>query len=138
MKKTHILILVVIAITIGLLISTMTDLSTYDSISSARSKQGSFVHLIARLDTLDGKRIQYDPLTDANYLSFHIVDSLGGTARVVYRKGKPPTDMEKSERMVLKGTMTDSAFLCEDILIKCPSKYTDEKASISSNTKPTL
>jgi cytochrome c-type biogenesis protein CcmE len=133
MKTTHILILVVIAVAIGLLISTMTDLSTYDSIDSAKAKQGKFVHLIAKLDTAEGKKIQYDALVNPNYLSFHIVDSLGGTTRVVYMKGKPPTDMEKSERMVLKGTMNDSAFVCDDILIKCPSKYNEEKASISSN-----
>jgi cytochrome c-type biogenesis protein CcmE len=134
MKLSHILMLVVIAVVIGLLISTMTDLSTYDSVSSARSKTGKFVHLIAKLDTMGGKKIQYDPLKDPNYLQFHVVDSLGGQAKVIYRKGQPPTDMEKSERMVLKGRMTDSAFLCEDILIKCPSKYKDGKAAISLNT----
>jgi cytochrome c-type biogenesis protein CcmE len=135
MKVSHILILVVIAVAIGLLISTMTDLSTYDSIASARNKQGKFVHLIARLDTMNGKQIMYDPLKDPNYLQFHVIDSLGNQSRVIYRKGQPPTDMEKSERMVLKGRMTDSAFLCEDILIKCPSKYKDGKADISSNLK---
>ncbi|MFN4284409.1 MAG: cytochrome c maturation protein CcmE [Lacibacter sp.] len=135
MKKSHILILVGIAIAIGLLISSMADLSTYDSISSARAKAGKYVHLIARLDTSAGKKIEYDPIVNPNYLSFHVVDSLGSTARVVYMKGKPPTDMEKSDRMVLKGTMTDSAFVCDDILIKCPSKYTDETTSISSNVQ---
>jgi cytochrome c-type biogenesis protein CcmE len=135
MKLSHILILVVIAVVIGLLISTMTDLSTYDSVASARAKTGKFVHLIARLDTLDGKKIQYDALKDPNYLQFHVVDSVGDKSKVIYLKGQPPTDMEKSERMVLKGRMTDSAFLCEDILIKCPSKYKEGKADISSNIK---
>lgn len=135
MKVSHILILVVIAVAIGLLISTMTDLSTYDSVASARNKPGKFVHLIARLDTINGKQIMYDPLKDPNYLQFHVIDSLGNQSRVIYRKGQPPTDMEKSERMVLKGRMTDSAFLCEDILIKCPSKYKEGKADISSNLK---
>lgn len=133
MKTSHILILIVIAVAIGLLISTMSDLSTYDSIQSARNKPGKYVHLIAKLDTSKG--IEYDALKNPNYLSFHIVDSLGATSRVVYMKGQPPTDMVKSERMVLKGKMNDSAFLCDDILIKCPSKYTDPKAQISSNTK---
>ncbi|MFO0414408.1 MAG: cytochrome c maturation protein CcmE [Bacteroidota bacterium] len=135
MKTTHIILLVAIALAIGLLISTMGNLSTYDTVASAKSKTGKFVHLIARLDTAQGKTISYDPLKDPNYLSFHVVDSLGGRSKVVYLKGKPPTDMERSERMVLKGKMTDSAFLCEDILIKCPSKYKEEKvsSSISAN-----
>jgi cytochrome c-type biogenesis protein CcmE len=135
MKVSHILILVVIAVAIGLLISTMTDLSTYDTINSAKAKPGKYIHIIAKLDTANGKVIEYDAIKNPNYLSFHIVDSLGGTSKVVYMKGKPPTDMEKSERMVLKGKMTDSAFVCDDILIKCPSKYTDDKAKISSNNK---
>lgn len=135
MKPTHILFLVLIAVAIGLLISTMGDLSTYDTINSAKAKPGKFIHLIAKLDTANGKSIEYDALKNPNYLSFHIKDSLGGTSKVVYMKGKPPTDMERSERMVLKGKMQDSAFVCDDILIKCPSKYTDEKAKISSTAK---
>jgi cytochrome c-type biogenesis protein CcmE len=137
MKTSHIFLLIVIAVAIGILISTMGNLSTYDTVESARSKSGKFVHLIARLDTSTGKEIQYDPLKDPNYLSFHVVDSLGGRSKVVYLKGKPPTDMERSERMVLKGKMTDSAFLCEDILIKCPSKYKEDKVSVplSSNNQ---
>lgn len=135
MKKTHIILLVLIAAAIGVLISSMGDLSTYDSIASAKAKPGKFVHLIARLDKEKG--IQYDPLQNPNYLSFHVVDSLGGRTRVVYLKGQPPTDMEKSERMVLKGSMTDSAFLCEDILIKCPSKYKEENATANNTlTQP--
>jgi cytochrome c-type biogenesis protein CcmE len=132
MKTSHILILVVIAVAIGILISSMGDLSTYDTIDSAKAKPGKFLHLIAKLDTANGKEIEYDALKDPNYLAFHVVDSLGGATKVVYMKGKPPTGMERSERMVLKGKMTDSAFLCDDILIKCPSKYKEEKAKIST------
>lgn len=135
MKTTHIVLLVLIAVAIGVLISSMTDLSTYDSVASAKAKPGKFVHLIGRLDTANGKQIEYDALKNPNYLGFYLIDSLGGTTKVVYMKGKPPTDMERSERMVIKGKMTDSAFLCDDILVKCPSKYTEEKATISSTTK---
>lgn len=124
--------LVLIAAAIGVLIASMGDLSTYDSIESARNKKGSFVHLIAMLDK--DKTVEYDALKDPNYLSFHVVDSLGASTKVIYLKGQPPTDMEKSERMVLKGSMNDTAFLCEDILIKCPSKYQEETASASQTT----
>lgn len=132
MKITHIILLIVIAAGIAILATSITDASTYDSIASAKAKPGKYVHLIGKLDTANGQKIVYDALTNPNYLSFHLVDSLGGSTKVVYMKGKPPTDMERSERMVLKGKMTDSAFVCDDILIKCPSKYTEEKAQISS------
>jgi cytochrome c-type biogenesis protein CcmE len=34
--------------------------------------------------------------------------------------------MEKSERLVLKGSVQGNHFECKDILLKCPSKYKDD------------
>ena len=59
MKKTNIVILVFIAISIAVLISFMGDLSTYETIASARQKEGKSVTIIAKLDNV--KAIQYDP-----------------------------------------------------------------------------
>jgi cytochrome c-type biogenesis protein CcmE len=124
MKRTHIIILVAIAISIAaLIIFSANDFSTYDSISSAKQKQGTFVHLIAKLDV--SQPIEYDAAKDPNYLSFYATDSLGASTKVVYHKEKP-TDLEKSERVVLKGRMKGDVFECKDILLKCPSKYKDE------------
>ena len=53
MKKTHIFILVGIAVSIVALIIfgfPSSDFSTYDTISSAKNKPGKYVHLIAKLD----------------------------------------------------------------------------------------
>jgi cytochrome c-type biogenesis protein CcmE len=36
-----------------------------------------------------------------------------------------PTDMEKSERLVLKGKVQGDVFECSSIVMKCPSKYKD-------------
>ena len=124
MKKTHILLLVAIAIAIGVLVTMSADFSTYDTIGSARQKQGKFVHLVARLDK--SVPIDYDPGKNPNYLSFTAIDSLGGRAKVVYLNTKPP-ELEKSERIVLKGKMHGEVFECSDILLKCPSKYKDDK-----------
>ncbi len=128
MKRTHIIMLVAIAISIvALLIFSANDFSTYDSIASAKQKQGTFVHLIAKLD--NSAPVEYNPAKDANYLSFYAVDSLGGRTKVVYRNSKP-TDLEKSERVVLKGKMNGDVFECKDILLKCPSKYKDDKEQL--------
>ena len=69
MKKTHIILLVGIAALIVGLISYSADFSTYDTVQSARQKQGKFVHLIAKLD----KRmpLEYDPINNPNYLTFY-------------------------------------------------------------------
>lgn len=123
MKKTHIAILVLIAAAITVIISYTGDLTTYESISSAREKEGKFVNLIAKLDT--NQPLEYDPIANPNYLSFTAIDTLGNTVKVVYNNSKP-TDMEKSERLVLKGKMNGDQFECKEILMKCPSKYKDD------------
>jgi hypothetical protein len=74
MKKTHIIILIGIAAAIVALITfSAGDFSTYDTISSAKLKQGKFVHLIAKLDT--SKAIEYDQFKDPNYTAFYVLDS---------------------------------------------------------------
>ncbi len=112
-----------IALAIAGLLTWIGDLSTYDSIASAKKKEGKFVHLIAKVDTT--KPIVYDPVKDPNFLSFTAVDSLGTSTQVVYRNAKP-TDFEKSQRVVMKGAMEGQVFECKEIVLKCPSKYTDE------------
>ena len=122
MKKLHIILLIAIAVVIAGLLTLMTDITTYDTIDSARSKEGKFVHMIAKLDK--AAPIQYDPVKDPNYLSFYAVDSLGSRTQVVYHNAKP-AEFEHSERIVLKGKMKGQVFECKEILLKCPSKYKD-------------
>jgi cytochrome c-type biogenesis protein CcmE len=130
MKTSHIFILVVIAMLIGTLLMYSVDFSTYDTITSARQKQGKYVHLIAKLDK--GKPVLYDALKDPNYLSFYAVDSVGGSTKVVYHNAKP-AELEQSERVVLKGKMQGDVFECDNILLKCPSKYKDEKKQLEKS-----
>jgi len=118
----HLILLVAIAAAITILISYTGNLTTYETIASAKQKPGKFVNLIAKLDTK--VPIQYDAVKDPNFLSFMAVDTLGNTVKVVYHNTKP-TDMEKSERLVLKGRIEGDHFECKDILLKCPSKYKD-------------
>lgn len=122
MKKTHLIILVLIAISIAVLISFMGDVTTYDTVTSAKEKPGKFVHLIAKMDK---SSMQYDPVKNPNLLSFTAVDSIGNSIKVVYHNTKP-ADLEKSERLVLKGRVEGDHFECKDILLKCPSKYKDD------------
>lgn len=130
MKKTHIIILVGIAALIVGLLTYAVDFSTYESIQSAKVKKGKSVTLIAKLDK--SQPLVYDAVKNPNYLSFYAVDSLGGKTMVIYRDNKP-TDLERSERIVMKGTMTDDHFECKSILLKCPSKYKDDKHQLEKN-----
>ena len=130
MKKIHIIILGAIAVIIAGLLTMMKDLTTYDSIASAKQKEGKYVHLIAKLDKT--KPIEYDPVKDPNYLSFYAVDSLGNETKVIYLNSKP-NEFEHSERIVLKGKMQGEVFACKEILLKCPSKYKDDPTQQKKN-----
>jgi len=130
MKKTHIIALVLIAISIAVLISFMGDVTTYDTIALAKQKPGKAVTLVAKIDK--NVPMEYDPVKNPNYLTFTAIDTLGNSIKVVYHNAKP-TDMEKSERLVLKGSVKDDHFECKDILLKCPSKYKDDKNATEQN-----
>jgi cytochrome c-type biogenesis protein CcmE len=52
--------------------------------------------------------------------------------KVIYRKEKP-SNLEHSERLVLKGKMDDDHFECSEILMKCPSKYKDDMNQAKKN-----
>jgi len=125
MKKSHIAALILIGIAIAVLISSMVDVTAYETIASAKQKQGKTVTVIAKLDKAT---VQYNPAVNPNYLTFEATDTLGGRMKVAYYYEKP-YDMEKSERVVLKGKMENGIFQIHDqkgILIKCPSKYKDD------------
>ena len=130
MKKTHIILLLLIAASIVVLISYTGDLTTYETIASAREKEGKFVNLIAKIDKT--QPLVYDAVKDPNYLTFTAVDTLGNSIKVIYHNNKP-TDMEKSERLVLKGKVQNGQFERKDILLKCPSKYKDNPNSIDKS-----
>lgn len=130
MKKTHIFLLVLIAAAIAVLVSYTGNLTTYETVASARQKEGKFVRLIAKVDK--SQPVEYDAAKDPNYMSFTAIDTLGNTTKVIFRNSKPP-DFEKSERLVLNGKMQNGQFECKDMLMKCPSKYKDDPNVMKKN-----
>ena len=131
MKKVQIIILVLIAVSIAVLVSFMGNLTTYETIASAKQKEGKAVKLVVKLQP---NSIEYDAIKNPNYLKFTAVDTLGNAVSVVYHDAKP-TDMEKSERIVLNGKMQGQQFECKSILMKCPSKYKDDLNVASKNVE---
>lgn len=135
MKKLHIVALLLIAVAIATLISFMGDVTTYETIASAKQKPGKAVTLIAKMDKAEP--MNYDPIKNPNYLEFTALDTLGNSIEVVYHNTKP-TDMEKSERLVLKGKVENGRFECKDILLKCPSKYKDDANANAKNVSASV
>ncbi|MFL9483347.1 cytochrome c maturation protein CcmE [Chitinophagaceae bacterium LWZ2-11] len=135
MKKTHIIILVLIAAAITVLISFSGDLTTYETVASAKQKEGKYVSLVAKLDK--AVPMEYDAVKDPNYLVFNAIDTLGNTVKVIYHNTKP-TDMEKSDRLVLQGRMQGDHFDCKNILLKCPSKYKDDIGGATKSVQSSI
>jgi cytochrome c-type biogenesis protein CcmE len=120
-----------------MLISFMGNVSTYETIASAKQKEGKTVTIIAKLDK--SQPIEFDPQKNPNYTTFHIMDTLGNKAKVAYYYEKP-FDMEKAERLVMNGKMNGEVFEIrkkDGILIKCPSKYKDDPKAANNNLNQT-
>lgn len=124
MKKTHIVGIIIIAIAIGAILTTLSNTSTYASFREASENQGSEYHVVGKLDKT--KELTYDPQVDANLFTFYMLDNEGVENKVVLHKSKPQ-DFERSEQIVLIGKMQGGEFHANDILMKCPSKYNDGK-----------
>lgn len=125
----HIVLLVFIAAAIACLLIYMGDVTTYETIKSAKEKAGKTVTVIAKLDTATVME------KDANYMTFEAIDTLGDRMKVAYYYEKPD-GFARSERIVLKGKMENGIFEIKTkagILTKCPSKYKDDKEVAKKN-----
>lgn len=129
MKIGYIIGIVVIGIAIAIIVSTAGDASTYVDFKEAKqmSSDGrqSKVHVVGKLAKDSSGAIvgmKYIPQLDPNYFEFQLVDMNGQMQKVIYSNPKP-ADFERSEQVVVIGTMKDGAFVCDKILMKCPSKY---------------
>ncbi len=127
MKRSSILGLVVIAVAIAVIISVMSNSSTYSTFNEAK-KTSSELNVVGLLDKQ--KALYYDAAKDANYFSFYVKDNKGEECKVVFI-GTKPQDFEKSEKIVLTGQMIGNEFHASKILMKCPSKYTQDKIEVT-------
>ena len=128
MKKKHLVGIAMIAIAIALLLSLSDEVSTYSTFADA-SKSGERVKIAGQLSK--DKEMYYDPEKDPNYFSFYIKDSDGIENKVVLLSERPQ-EFERSEQIVLTGSMKGEEFVATEMLMKCPSKYQDEEIFIKS------
>jgi cytochrome c-type biogenesis protein CcmE len=127
MKKSSIAGILIIALAIGIIISTYADSSTYGSFADAKEST-SELHVVGQLNK--EKELFYDPKQDANYFAFYMHDNEGRESKVVFN-GSKPQDFERSEQIVLTGKMVGNEFHASKILMKCPSKYTADEVEVT-------
>lgn len=129
MKKVHIIGLGIIAVAIGIIISMASDYSSYETFSSAKMKTGKDFQIVGTLDKTH--ELEYDAEKDPNYFSFVLKDKNSEACKVVFH-GAKPQDFERSESIVLTGRMNGDFFDASHILMKCPSKYKNDKLDINN------
>ncbi len=141
MKITHIIGIIIIAIAVGIIVTSAGDASQYADFQTAKAlaKAGDSdeIHVVGDLPkNIHGAvtGVVYDPLKDPNYLAFDLKDEKGEIVRVVCNK--PPAsmrDFEKSEKVVVIGKYKNGQFVASEILMKCPSKYEEKQVKATSS-----
>ena len=123
MKPIHIVALLVLAGGVAALTMQAKDVSTYATFKDAVTAS-SKVKVAGKL--IKDKPMLYDPVTNPNLFTFYLKDQNGKEVLVNLLKPKPQ-DFELSEQVVVTGEMQGEAFVANEVLMKCPSKYKDEE-----------
>ncbi|MEY2829424.1 MAG: hypothetical protein RIQ33_1282 [Bacteroidota bacterium] len=124
MKKTYLIGLILIAVSIAIIITLVGDFSSYETFASARKMPNSQFHVVGTLDK--SHPTEFNALQNANKFVFYMKDKNGESIRVNYPDIQPQ-DFQKSEQIVVTGKMNGEEFNASSMVLKCPSKYTDSK-----------
>ncbi|HRG22506.1 MAG TPA: cytochrome c maturation protein CcmE [Saprospiraceae bacterium] len=126
MNKTTLLALIMIVAAGVIFMNASKDVSTYSNFREADST-GDRVKVVGVLSK--SKPMEYLPEKNPNIFKFYMTDNKGEEKQVVLAKAKPQ-DFERSEQIVVTGTMKDNQFYADEILMKCPSKYKEEEITL--------
>ena len=131
MKKSHILAIAVIGVAIAIIISTAGDASTYvnfdQAFQLASTGSSTQVHVVGQLPKDSRGNIQgLENSEDRLSFSFTLIDDANKEQKVYYNEPMPP-DFTKSEKVVVIGHYQNDRFIAKKILLKCPSKYNEQK-----------
>lgn len=125
MKTSHIVLIIIVAVVgIGAIVSLMSESRSYGDFPTAMENPGKSYDIIGTLDTT--RAITYDAMVNPDEFSFYMYDDRGNHSLVRVSKPKPQ-DFEKSTSVVVSGYMEGDAFMGSSVLLKCPSKYQDQK-----------
>jgi len=131
MKKSHLFAIVLIAVAIGIIIATTGDASTYmnfdQAFQMASSGNRNSIHVVGELKKDDqGHIVGLEKSADRLSFSFILIDTNKKEQKVFYNEPMPP-DFTRSEKVVVVGNYRGENFVATKILLKCPSKYQEQK-----------
>ena len=131
MKKSHIVAIVVIVVAIAIIFATAGDASTYvnfdQAFEMASAGNTKSIHVVGELKKDEsGNIIGMDKSPDNLSFSFTLLDDNKKEQKVYYNEPMPP-DFARSEKVVVIGSYKGENFIANKILLKCPSKYQEQK-----------
>lgn len=136
MKLSYIILLVIIAVAVGVIVSTTGSASQYvdfeQAAKMAADGDDEMVHVVGKLVKNEQGGfvgMKYNPGIDPNHFEFLLTDTKNKTQQVLYFQPKPQ-DFEKAEQIVIIGHIKKDVFVADKILMKCPSKYEDKEVKI--------
>lgn len=134
MKKSHIVIIVVIAVAIGIIVTTAGDASTYVNFTQAHEMaltgKKQHIHVVGQLKKdAEGHVVGIREGADKVSFSFILVDDTGKEQRVDFNEPMP-ADLLRSEKVVVIGSYEGEDFKASKIVLKCPSKYQEQNVNV--------
>lgn len=134
MKKSHILGIIIIAVSIIVIMSTAGDASAYVTFKEAQelaeAGNKNKIHVVGTLKkNEEGTVVGIETSPDMLSFKFEMVDE-NNVAQQVFHPNPMPTDFLRSEQVVVVGSYQNGNFVAEKILLKCPSKYQEEGVNV--------
>jgi cytochrome c-type biogenesis protein CcmE len=123
MKSKYIFgVIIIVGFIIWAGISFNKTLTPYVSIAEAKSSSS--------VVQVKGKRADDGSFnTTDNLFTFNLIDDGGERITVIY-DGAKPGNFEQATEVVCVGQYENGKFHAKEILVKCPSKYTEEQTKV--------
>ena len=143
MKNKYVFVglIAAIVIAVGVIISdSVESASQYvgfeEASTMAKGGNDLKVHVIGTLPRNaqgDIVGIDYNPLKDPNFIAFRLIDEKQKEYKVVcFNPPASMSDFKRSEKVVVNGHFKEEQFIADEILLKCPSKYENNKLEASA------
>ncbi len=134
MKKSHIFLLIILAVAVAILVTTSREASSYVTFTQAyqMASQGNdrSIHVVGELKKSEkGEVTGIEAGADKVSFSFLMIDENGREQKVIYNQPMPQ-DFTRSEKIVVIGRFKGDIFYAEKILLKCPSKYQENTVNV--------
>ncbi|MFY0593220.1 cytochrome c maturation protein CcmE [Roseivirga sp.] len=127
MKKSSLIGIVVIAVAIAVIVSTSSNASSYVTFDEAytlsENGKSNSIHVVGELKKNSaGEVVGINPSNDRLTVEFILVDD-NQKEQSVFLNSPMPSDLLKSDKVVVIGAYKNDRFMADKVLLKCPSKY---------------